>query len=1265
MRRLGQLVIALALLVVIALVLLAGPLRDRWQRPLRALIERELSVVLGTPCEIDALTVEWTPPQIEVHGVRLGPGGAVATLDSARALLQVRTSLRQGQPVLEVAAGPLTMDLPALLHALPPPPPGPSQPVPAFRIRRIRVRDARIRLTEEQAPLTVIAPLIDGDLAAGPTDGRLRFSGRGGPWTVEHGDRRTVLTSVAVSGGETDLGWQLQRVALRSDGIEVEGNERDGVLRLVAEVDLARLAVVDAHLAALVGAAHVEGGLEGPLDEPVLNATVRVPSLVVSDQVVGAVDATARVDRTAVTVSALRIQGYGGTADGTATLHLTDRLDTTARLSWRGLGLREIAGATGTELPPAVIDGEAEVSGTLTPLRGEGRTSGHITAPHAAAPVEWKGNGRYADGAGAASLQIAQPMGNTAAADLTLAAGGVVNGTVRVHVADPDALANVAAIGSLPQMRGALDANATISGTLDEPRYEGAVDARNLAVVGSQIDTIRGRFAGDRRLVRSDGIRAAIGGGTLTASGTVALDRSTANTWSLNAKDIDSAAVIAVVGAVAGTRLPIAGGRFSLDAAATGPWPSVRLTAVARLGDFWLGRERIAELTATAEAANGIWSGEARLRNRGQQEVVLRANGRGADDLTIALDCPAWTLTSLWHGEEADMAGTLRAAARLRGPARALSGTATLEADDLVLGGRAFSAVRVDVTAERGRWRATTALLDDALRVSADLRPDPGFPFAVEVTWSEADFARLLGAHHEWQMLSSGRVQADGRLDAVGQATARIDISKLTVTGGAQPVAADVPLTILCRAGVCTLTDVTVRSGDASLRINGMAGFDGRVRLALAGGGTLGLLELIGEPIESARGSFTIDATLANGGTGWTALGRLALADVGLDAGLPVAITRTNGALVFDGEQIRIEMLNGRIGGGTFTVGGAIDLRRGPALTWTLADVGADPLPSLEMEVGGSGVVEGTWQQLRVGGDVRIVRLLYDRNIELGDFLPRFNRALAAAPREQEGRQIELALTVHAPGDLYVENNLTRLEGRMRLAIGGTSAHPVLDGRVEALDGEVYLRGRTFDLLGATVDFRPDLGLAAALNITAESLIDTPDASFVVTVRVTGTTVDPRVTLVSDDPSLSQTDIATLIAFGRTTAQMRQNGGSFSLSGAIGNPIASLLGGQAEKVLPIDRIEFEPTFSTTTGAFEPQLTLGKDITEDLAASVGQTFGVASRTRVEVNYRIGPRVWAFGSWESQTETEAGAFAGGLRTRYEFWRLTPYTLIGGLQ
>ena len=681
-----------------------------------------------------------------------------------------------------------------------------------------------------------------------------------------------------------------------------------------------------------------------------------------------------------------------------------------------------------------------------------------------------------------------------------------------------------------------------------------------------------------------------------------------------------------------------------------------------------MGRERIASAVAEVRAAGGAWTVEAGMRNRANQAVALRASGRGDQDLNVALDCEAWTLTSLWHGEQADLGGTLRAAATLRGPAHALNGTATVAADDLVLGGRSIGTVQLDARAERGRWHAVTAVLDGALRLSADVRPEPGLPFVFESTWQEADVARLLGPQQDLHLLSSGNLRASGRLDAVSQLEARATITALAMTGGAKPVTADVPVTIVCRQGRCTLDRLTVRSGDAALRVGGEAGFDGRIRATLDGGGTLALLELIGPPIESARGTFTVDASLTHGPAGWSVLGTVSLDKIGLDAGLPVAITRGSGRLVLDGTAVRIDSLQGRIGTGTFAVGGRVDLRDGPALTWELTDVGADPLPSLEVELSGRGAVDGTWERLRVSGDVHIGQLLYDRKIALTDFLPGFNRALAAAPRERDGREVQLALTIDAPGELYMENNLARLEARARFTIGGTAAHPILDGRVEALDGEIFLRGRTFELLGATVDFRPDLGMVAALNITAESMIDTPDGAYAVGVRVTGTTQEPRVTLSSDDPGLSQTDIATLIAFGKTSAQMRRSGGSFSLSGVLGfgtQQVGDLLSGEAERVLPIDRIEFEPTFSTTTGAFEPQLTLGKDLTDDLSASIGQTFGVASRTRVEIEYRLGPRVSVPLSWESETETEAGAFAGGVRLRYEFWRLTPWTLLSGLR
>ncbi|MGH7292794.1 MAG: translocation/assembly module TamB domain-containing protein, partial [Myxococcota bacterium] len=333
-----------------------------------------------------------------------------------------------------------------------------------------------------------------------------------------------------------------------------------------------------------------------------------------------------------------------------------------------------------------------------------------------------------------------------------------------------------------------------------------------------------------------------------------------------------------------------------------------------------------------------------------------------------------------------------------------------------------------------------------------------------------------------------------------------------------------------------------------------------------------------------------------------------------------------------------------------------------PDLTWTLTDVGVDLLPSLEAELSGRGGFDGVWEHMRLSGEIDIARMLYDRDIQLLDFLPTLNRELADAPRPPAARRLDLDLHIVAPGELYIENNIARIEARADLRVTGTADRPQLYGRIEALDGTVTVSSRVFELQGGTVDFRPELGLTAALNITLESTIDTRDATYVVDVRVTGTTREPRVVMSSDDPSLSPTDVATLVAVGQTATQFSQGGDagfSIGLPGVLADPLQQ----GARQLLPIDRITFESTYSRSTGTFEPQIKLGRDLTDEIAVSLGQTFGLESRTSVEAEYRLTPRVFLTASWESQTSSQEGAFGAGARVRYEFWRVTPYTMLMG--
>ena len=204
-----------------------------------------------------------------------------------------------------------------------------------------------------------------------------------------------------------------------------------------------KLAVIDDALASLQGDAQVEGSLEGALDAPAMNATVHVPALTVDERALGDVTATARWEGAQVTVSAAQMKGFGGTASGTGTLQLDEPLTSTAKITWQGLALRELAGPDAEDLPAASLDGEAELTGTLDPLRFGGTASGRVATPGGAPPVQWKGSGRYADGGGNAVVEVAQGNGNVGNADVRIATDGALAGTLRLRVADPDALGDL------------------------------------------------------------------------------------------------------------------------------------------------------------------------------------------------------------------------------------------------------------------------------------------------------------------------------------------------------------------------------------------------------------------------------------------------------------------------------------------------------------------------------------------------------------------------------------------------------------------------------------------------------------------------------------------------------------------------------------------------------------------------------------------------------------------------------------------------------
>jgi translocation and assembly module TamB len=158
-----------------------------------------------------------------------------------------------------------------------------------------------------------------------------------------------------------------------------------------------------------------------------------------------------------------------------------------------------------------------------------------------------------------------------------------------------------------------------------------------------------------------------------------------------------------------------------------------------------------------------------------------------------------------------------------------------------------------------------------------------------------------------------------------------------------------------------------------------------------------------------------------------------------------------------------------------------------------------------------------------------------------------------------------------------------------------------------------------------------------------------------ITLHAFGDADNLRVDLTSE-PSLSQEDIVLLLAVGMTRAELDQLQAS-----SIGTSIAlNYLGAASgadravKQALPIiDDFRFGSAYSTATGKTEPQLTIGKRLTNDIRASVTAGLSEDRELRSNIEWRLNNRLSVQGSYDNITDISSSAL-GNLGVDFR-WRL----------
>jgi translocation and assembly module TamB len=430
------------------------------------------------------------------------------------------------------------------------------------------------------------------------------------------------------------------------------------------------------------------------------------------------------------------------------------------------------------------------------------------------------------------------------------------------------------------------------------------------------------------------------------------------------------------------------------------------------------------------------------------------------------------------------------------------------------------------------------------------------------------------------------------------------------------------------------LGDNTDLSGSGSMQLAGgrALDFQGRGKVDL---------QLIHnyDPEFTGSGSLTGEAWVTGTMDAPLAEGKFQLQNAAIsNVNLPNALSELNGTFFFNQNQITIESLTGRSGGGTISFTGHTQVI-GEQLTFDLtANASAVRLrypPGVSSTANAQLRWYGSSSGSVLSGDITVVKLGFTPGFDFGAYLERSAQASSLPQTDPLLNKIRLDLHVVTTPELQMQTSVIRLQGEADLRVRGNAAKPILLGRADVFEGKAYFNGTKYRLERGSVTFgAPTASNPAASVPLVELEATTRVRDYEITLSITGPADRPKLNYRSEPP-LPTSDIIGLLAFGQTTeqsAQLHQSSSSaFSQQASNAMLAAALnatLNNRTQRLFGNSRIKIDPqglateTSPTQTG---PAVTIEQQVRDDFTLTYTTSVSQASQQIIRAEYNISKNV----------------------------------------
>jgi translocation and assembly module TamB len=387
----------------------------------------------------------------------------------------------------------------------------------------------------------------------------------------------------------------------------------------------------------------------------------------------------------------------------------------------------------------------------------------------------------------------------------------------------------------------------------------------------------------------------------------------------------------------------------------------------------------------------------------------------------------------------------------------------------------------------------------------------------------------------------------------------------------------------------------------------------------------------------TTSGEVSVDLTVGGTASKPTTQGRLQVANGSIAySDLPSALSAINGSAVFNQDRLQIETLTARVGGGNVTFGGyatAYNRQLNFSLTLQTQDVRLRYPPGISSMANAELRWAGTSAASVLSGDVTVTKLVVTPGFDFGGSLARSSQSSALPQTNPLLNRIRMDVHIVTTPELQMQTAVVRLSGDADLHLRGTAAKPVLLGRADVTEGEVFINGTKYHMERGDVLFVNPVTTTPVLDLQASTRVRDYD----LTVNLNGE-LDKLSLTYHSEPPLPVADIISLLALGQTqqqSAQLQQSGQSpfaqQASSAILAEALNSAMSNRSRSLFGISHIRVDPqglnteTSPTTTS---PAVTIEQQVKDNLTLTYTTNVSQTSQQIIQAEYNITRNVSLF-------------------------------------